>query len=337
MKILVYEYSTGGGGSSAPFPSLVREGDAMLTALIRDLVEVPGVTVSALRDARLPKPVHLSPLVEWISVSPGDNVMERYLSAMRDCDAVWPIGPETQGVLQQLCMAAECSQKPLLNTSSQGVAIAASKRLTHERLSNQGVPVVSSMALDLRGGHYPDIPMPFVVKADDGVACENTHIIQTHSDWEHFVQTHDNGVQNWIIQPYTPGESLSLSAVFAQGEAVLLTCNRQHIRQLDAHFLLEGCTVNAFNDETARVSELLKHVASAFPELWGYAGVDFIVNQQGVFVLEVNPRLTSSYPGIRDALGLNPSSLIIELLQTRCLPKLPMAPSRPVEVMWGLH
>lgn len=336
MKILVYEYSTGGGGSDAPFTSLVQEGDAMLTALIRDLVEVPGVTVSALRDVRLQKPVNTSPHVEWISVSPDDNVMDRYLSAMTDCDAVWPIAPETQGVLQQFCMAAECSQKPLLNTSSQGVAIAASKRLTHERLSEHGVPTVSSVVLDLRG-HYPEIPMPFVVKADDGVACENTHIIQTRSDWEHFVETHDSGVRNWIIQPFTPGESLSLSAVFAQGEAVLLTCNRQHIRQLDTHFLLEGCTVNAFNDERGKVNELLKRIASAFPELWGYAGVDFIVNQQGVFVLEVNPRLTSSYPGIRDALGLNPSRLVIELLQTRCLPRLPIVPSRPVEVTWGLH
>jgi predicted ATP-grasp superfamily ATP-dependent carboligase len=43
-------------------------------------------------------------------------------------------------------------------------------------------------------------------------------------------------------------------------------------------------------------------------------GIDVIVDTQGaVQVLEVNPRLTTSFVGMRDAVGVNPARLVLEL------------------------
>jgi predicted ATP-grasp superfamily ATP-dependent carboligase len=130
------------------------------------------------------------------------------------------------------------------------------------------------------------------------------------------------------------GESLSLCGLFAQGKAILLSVNRQHIHQQDNTFMLKGCCVNTIADENGIFSGLIQQIAAAIPELWGYAGVDLIRNKGGLHVLEINPRLTSSYAGLRAALGVNPAQLVIDLLDSGHLPHLAERPLHPFEVTW---
>jgi predicted ATP-grasp superfamily ATP-dependent carboligase len=49
-------------------------------------------------------------------------------------------------------------------------------------------------------------------------------------------------------------------------------------------------------------------------------------------VLEVNPRLTTSYAGLRDALGINPARLVLDLLHEREQPFAPIPRGRAIEV-----
>lgn len=50
------------------------------------------------------------------------------------------------------------------------------------------------------------------------------------------------------------------------------------------------------------------------PQLFGYAGIDFIQTEAGEdLVLEINPRLTTSYAGIKQALGVNVAELVLNL------------------------
>jgi predicted ATP-grasp superfamily ATP-dependent carboligase len=58
---------------------------------------------------------------------------------------------------------------------------------------------------------------------------------------------------------------------------------------------------------------LITKIASALPELWGYVGIDLIENTQ-TWVLEINPRLTTSFVGIYDALGINIVEAVLQLL-----------------------
>ncbi len=71
---------------------------------------------------------------------------------------------------------------------------------------------------------------------------------------------------------------------------------------------------------------LAQRVAEALPGLWGYVGVDFILSDAGAMVLEVNPRLTTSYVGRRKSIGANPAAWVLGLLdQTLPLPAAPRA------------
>jgi predicted ATP-grasp superfamily ATP-dependent carboligase len=171
-----------------------------------------------------------------------------------------------------------------------------------------------------------------VIKADDGLGCEDIRIIEDALHWEEF-NGHDHS-GDWVIQPLLDGESLSLCGLFAQGKARLLSVNRQHIQQLGNTFTLNGCSVNVIRDENGIFSGLIRQIAAAIPELWGYNGVDLIRNTEGIHVLEINPRLTSSYAGLRSALGVNPAQLVIDVLDSGDLPHLAERPLHPVEVTW---
>jgi predicted ATP-grasp superfamily ATP-dependent carboligase len=331
MKLLVFEYITGGGMTTAPSSSLVREGDAMLFALLRDLADIPGLSLLALRDSRLTRSTHVAPTVQWINVEPNDAVMSLLQCAIEQVDAVWPIAPETGGVLEYICALVRDKGKALLNTQADGVRLAASKILTATRLRDKGVPVVPTQRWQSPSAHTP-FPFPMVIKADDGVGCEDTRIIEDALHWDEF--NGQDHLGDWVIQPLQDGESLSLCGLFAQGKARLLSVNRQHIQQLGHIFRLNGCSVNVIRDENGIFSGVIRQIAAAIPELWGYNGVDLIRNTEGIHVLEINPRLTSSYAGLRAALGVNPAQLVIDLLDSGHLPHLAERPLHPFEVTW---
>jgi predicted ATP-grasp superfamily ATP-dependent carboligase len=68
------------------------------------------------------------------------------------------------------------------------------------------------------------------------------------------------------------------------------------------------------------------------PELWGYAGVDVMRCEQELRVLEVNPRLTTSYAGLRRSLGINPAALVLDLWRSGTLPEFDPVPQNPIEI-----
>lgn len=328
MKILVFEYITGGGMLGEAIPrSLAQEGELMLTALLRDLSDLPDVRTVVFRDARLPLSGRKFSGASWVFVDRKDELECHLVDQIERCDAVWPIAPETGGILERLCRRVEAAGKALLTSPSDAVSLAASKLATVKRLQNKGVSAVSTYALS------ESIPLEFprVVKPDDGVGCEGARIIETEWVWKTWAAETDD-LARYVVQPLIEGESLSLSALFAHGKARLLSCNRQRIVRSRGGFALRGCEVGAIRSGLAAYRALADWIAEAVPELWGYAGVDLMQCEQGPRVLEINPRLTTSYAGLRQSLGINPAALVLELWRSGILPEFDAESGKPVEI-----
>lgn len=335
MKILVFEYVTAAGLAEAPTGSLLAEGELMLAALLADLSAIPGVEMLALRDRRLPLPGSTKSGIEWVWVEPPRDGLARLAATLPRVDAVWPIAPETGDILESICRAVEQAGKSLLSTPAAGVRLAASKHATIQRLQAHGVPVVPTERLESGNSALLPVSPPCVVKPDDGAGCEAAWIVRSQAEWDENRERLATGT-NWIVQPLIAGESLSLSAIFSRGHAVLWTVNRQHIVEEGHGFRLAGCGVNAIDDSERTFADLVRRVAAAVPELWGYAGIDLIRNEAGLHVLEINPRLTSSYAGLRSALGGNPAASVLELWRSGRLPDDGTSSRRVVEINWGL-
>jgi predicted ATP-grasp superfamily ATP-dependent carboligase len=306
MRVFAFEYFSGGGLAGRPLPaSLAREGDLMLSTLVRDLAELPGITVIASRDPRL-TPL---PDCETIVPEPGEDPFTLYARGLALSQAAWPTAPEGAGLLERLSRAAEAAGTTLLGCRPDAVRLAASKHATARALGKHGIPVVPTYA----SGETPaPIPGPWVLKPDDGAGCEDTEILD---DRARALARLAGDPGRLVIQPWIEGEPLSLSLLCRDGTARVLACNRQRITIRGGRVSLDAVLVNAVPDAGGRFTRLAQRIVAAVPGLWGYVGVDLVLSREGPVVLEINPRLTTSYCGLRRALALNPAALVLGLLQ----------------------
>ena len=326
MRILVCEFVTGGGmPPDMPIPaSLAREGDLMLHALLDDLLDVPGVEVTVTRDARL---TPLSPRVHSITVRDTRESWALWEELARTAEAVWPIAPETDGALERFSRLVESAGRPLLNSGADAVSITASKAATAAALSAAGLPVVPVWRItDVK---EPPGDGPWVVKPDDGAGCTDTALLHDRKDWARWRAASDRA--GFVVQPFVPGTPASLSMLCRNGRAWPLTVNRQQVALAGSSFVYRGGVVGA-GDFGPALSDLAQGVAAALPGLFGYVGVDFTAAAGGPKVLEVNPRLTTSYVGVRRATGVNVAAAVLDMLRDPSTAPAPVNRVEPVSL-----
>ena len=306
MRFFVYEHITGGGFMGSALPaSLAEEGELMVRALIRDLLDIPGAEVLAMRDGRLPS---LSrPVRNFIpsQAEPADGLF-RHCCVV--ADAVWPIAPESSGILENISRVALDCSRVLLGSSPDAIRVSGNKLITARLLARAGIAVVPAYA------EFAALPAEFsrvVIKPADGAGCVDTYLLERAAARRWWLD-HDHG--NYLLQAFIDGDALSLSMLCRTGEAKLLCINRQRVIVENGKFRFTGVGVNELADREGIYARLAGEIAAAIPGLWGYVGVDLIQTAQGPLVLEVNPRLTTSYVGLREALRCNPAALVLGLI-----------------------
>jgi predicted ATP-grasp superfamily ATP-dependent carboligase len=304
LKVFVCEFITGGGLYNAPLPpSLTQEGGAMMESLLADLLELPGIELTTTRDPRLP-PLPL-PVTTHVPQH-ADEVWPLWQRCIDDADAVWPIAPESGGVLERISTMAQ--SKKLLGSAPGAIRIAGSKRATALHLARHGIAVVPTYL------PVEFVPQPgsHVAKPDDGVGGEDARLFD---DCDRMREWLNEGRQHsHVIQPWLAGDPASLSMICHQGRAQLLSCNRQLIDIIDGSIHYCGSLLNGMAGHREAFDAIAGMVAGALPGLAGYVGVDVMVDDSQVTVLEINPRLTTSYAGLHRAIGRNPAGLVLDLL-----------------------
>ncbi len=320
MKVLVFEYITGGGLNDALLPdALAREGQMMRDALVSDLCEINGIEVLLFRDIRTPFPSDkiASPnKLSIITIKARDNYRAIWLEALKKVDAVWPVAPETNQILADLCQDVEVANKVLLTSGSTAVVLTGDKLKTYQVLSRYDVKMAQTVAMSQ---FCYTTEHTWVLKPVDGVGCDHAQVIQSIEDYQQ-VQKKCSVPEEWIVQPFVKGVSMSLSVLMRDGQAILLSCNQQKIIIKSGRFELIGCRVNVEPENRKELALLLQTLTKQIPGLWGYVGIDYIDSETGPSLLEINPRLTTSYVGIRKALGVNVAGLVLQLM--RGLPEL---------------
>jgi predicted ATP-grasp superfamily ATP-dependent carboligase len=279
MKVLIFEYITASGDASE---SLAREGQMMLDALLSNFAKLSNVEVMV-----------------------ADK--NEFQQQLKTVDAVWIIAPESDGILERFCRYVEDANKILLTSSAKAVAQTANKLTTFQILNAAKIPTVPTKVFNSANDY--DQTKEWIIKPIDGAGAENTFLLTSQNDWS----TLPSLEKNYLIQPHYHGEKISLSCLFKNGKARLLCINLQQFKIENQQFVLKTIDVNYKLDD-GHYQKIASQIAQAFPDLWGYVGVDLIETEDACFVLEINPRLTTSFVGIEKSLGLNVAELVLTLL-----------------------
>ncbi len=306
-RIFVCEYVSGGGcRADAELPAIATEGDGMLRALLRDLGSIEGLSLSTARDARLPR-IDGPWEVRWIRA--GEDPWPAWRGQIEAADAVWPIAPETGGVLERLSRMVEQAGRTLLGSRPDAVALTSSKRATARWLARNGIPVIESHAV---AGPIPDSITGWIIKPDDGAGCEATCYCTDREAIQRWRASPPAG--HFIIQPYIEGVPASLSMLCYDDSAAVLAYNRQDIELSDGQLHFRGVAVGDLVADRPTLAALAQAVCRAIPGLRGYAGIDLVLSAAGPMVVEVNPRLTTAYVGLRAVIRRNPVELLLPAL-----------------------
>jgi predicted ATP-grasp superfamily ATP-dependent carboligase len=313
LRLLICEYVTGGGFVGSPLPpGLAREGDMMVDALVKDVAALDGVDIVMVRDSRLAS-MAVPDACRVIRVD--ENPWKVWRAAIEQVEAVWPIAPETGGALLRLSELVVRTGRTLIGSRPFSVSLTTNKQMTAAHLASCGVPIVPTVrARDVLRQGLPDGRHGWVVKPDDGAGAEATHLFRSADELRQWL-TVSTGADNLVVQPYVPGMAASLSVLCRDGRSWLLSCNRQDIVIEGGAFRFRGCVVGGLEHRRPICARLAAAVTAAIPDLWGYVGIDFVDGDLGSVVLEINPRLTTSYAGLRQAIGVNPAELVLRLLQ----------------------
>lgn len=315
------EFITGGGLAAEALPeSLANEGTFMRDALLRDLAELDQYELVTLHDFRLAAPIQAK---HSIAVAPG-KFKEQFTQALGQVDMVWLIAPESKGALlelSELCYEAEKAENGsvFIGSGFDTMLTGTSKTLCYEALHAARIytlPVHAGEDL-IQEPYYESLQHQhlekWVVKPEDGAGCEGIRVFESLHDLKGWI-AQDERFQHFLAQPYQQGIAASFSMLCRNGKAWLLSCNQQHIELHNSAFKLTGVTVNGMLPYWQRFETIARKIAQMLPDALGYIGVDVIVAPETdkIYVLEINPRLTTSYVGLHEALNANPAKLILD-------------------------
>ncbi len=290
----------------------MAEANAMVAALVGDLTALDGIHVTLCWDNRLPPPSFPTDRVALFPVAPGEDPEARWRYAAARCDVVWPIAPESDGLLGHVSALFRSTGRPVVACTPDAIALASSKTATVAQLAAHGIAAIPTVSF----GAPPPPADRHVVKPDDGAGCLDTFIVADIATW---TPPHAG---RWIVQPLVEGVACSLSMlVDNDGGVRLLGCNRQRVERGSGNFSFHGVEVGAMEHRRAAWEPLARAIAAAIPGLRGYVAVDLIdrpddTESDGPVVVEVNPRLSVGYSGLSRVLGWNPAGDILDLFNT---------------------
>jgi predicted ATP-grasp superfamily ATP-dependent carboligase len=322
MRLFVSEYLTSGAWL-APFGdgSLAREGRAMLLAFLEDARAIDGVQAITTWDARLgafpgdDDDSGLSRVEVHVSES-AEHGLELFRRLAAECDTTLVISPEFDELLQSRRELVDAVGGSWLGSSAGAIALATDKLRLSSHLQRYGVPTIVTRALDVAAGESLS-EYPSVVKPRDGAGSQWTYLVRVATEWasvrEELIAS--NWKAGFVVQPYVAGAPLSASAIVGSDETVeVFSVGRQRLSD-DGRFQYLGGEIPVGDVDQADVEHVVSAACHAIPGLSGYVGFDLIQPEESpdtLLIVDINPRLTTSYLGYRALANENLASRIID-------------------------
>jgi predicted ATP-grasp superfamily ATP-dependent carboligase len=334
VRIFVYEFVTGGGLAGRRVPrSLAREGLAMRTALLEDLAAMRSHSIVATTDARFTRPaprgveiVPIDPGVQFDSVAGGLQASGKFDALIDAADAVWLIAPETGRCLERLAERVERRGKRLLGCGAAAVRMAVDKSRLPRQLARIGILHPRTVVL-AQGVSAPTaarrIGYPVVVKPSRGAGCHGVRFVRRERDLGAAIDAahRANGTGPGrrssksesgplVMQRYVRGRAASVSLLANGDRAVPLAVNEQRVTAAPA-FSYRGGVTPFDHPHAGAAGEAAARACASIPGLRGYVGVDLVLTDAGPVLIEVNPRLTMAYLGVRASINENVAALAL--------------------------
>jgi predicted ATP-grasp superfamily ATP-dependent carboligase len=308
MRVFVGEYVCGGGlakRSSQQIPSSMRaEGAAMLRAVVADLSDFADVVVPI--DPSFVREVGDVSAVEIDATKP---LWGQWVAAAHDCDAALVVAPESRGILAKAVAVLRAGGIDVVASSGDFLRVASDKLQTAKALLSAGVshpPYITTSDQRLQG--ELEKHRKFVVKPRDGCGTKEIQVFDSLDD------ARGQLADEHLLQAWIPGDAISVAVVTNGNDQTFLPAVKQTFSQTDCEYA-GGC--GPLDDESQRraMSIAARAIAAMPPTPRGFVGLDLLLGERPSedCVIEINPRLTTSYVGLRRMIVGNLAARLLDL------------------------
>lgn len=278
MRIHIYEHVTAGGlGADVP-ASLRCEGQAMLDAVVADFQRIPGVELTTAK----------GPDTFCLVIAPEfDDHLRRLSQDVLDCGG------------------------QLLGSLPRAIATVSDKYGLARIWNKRGVPRPYTDFIEPMEFAY--CGPPWVVKPRCGAGSQATYLIHNYLEAK---KTWMAARVEWqgrdlIVQKYVAGQAVSVALLMGPVQTIPLMPARQHLSDDDRLCYLGG-SLPLPEPLAERATKLALQSVDGINGLRGYVGVDLVLGEDGTdYAIEINPRLTTSYLGLRQLCEQNLAELML--------------------------
>jgi len=331
-KIFICEFASSGGFNQKNIPSsLFCEGFGMLRSIIEDFRAI-DFTIHTLLDYRIS---YLSKYLQADNikyVSEKDSFVKEFETAVKESEYCFIIAPEFSNILYNLTKIVKINRKALLSVDLKGIELGTSKFKNYKFFTKNELTTPQTHLIPFKAQlldsefvvqKFNELKTPIVIKPDDGVGAESIYYIENESHIESFFKENSHDLElgrPYVLQNFVEGKDLSVSLIGLstksknqQKPPVILSVNAQEINIKSSNGASEyfGGYTPAENCKKihTQLETIFKRVD--FSIFCGYFGIDFVRTiNHSIFFIEINPRLTTSYVGLRNIIDINPAELI---------------------------
>jgi predicted ATP-grasp superfamily ATP-dependent carboligase len=314
MRVLIHEHFTSGGRSgltlanAADHHELLVAGQGMLRPLVTDLLATGAeVMVTLAPGLSLDLPAE----VARVTSGPGTTVLAE---ALARTDAALVIAPESDDTLTTTTLEVERAGVRNLGSSSAAVRSVSDKLLLSTWLTAAGVPTPATVAgLDAAPALLATGD-EIVVKPRRSAGCVDTFVCRPGHDLSRLPDRDD-----WLVQERVPGLTASAAFVVTPDGVVPLRAGVQTIASTScgssgpSRLAYEGGRLPLDTALETRALALGRAAIEHVQGLRGFVGVDLVLGAEARDdrVIEINPRLTVAYAGLRTLARFSIADLLL--------------------------
>lgn len=305
MRVFVFEFVCAGGlGTHVP-ASLLREGHAMLAAVVADFQNLADVHVTTLiaRDYSY----HLGDDCRLTSSERLE--FEEFEDIAAECDWTLVIAPEFDDYLADYSSLVDPGC--LLGSEPTAIRLTGDKLALAEYWRLHRVPHPWTDAFE--HADLASIPPPWVLKPRYGAGSQSIFLVENAEAARKIAQAElQESADSFIVQRYLRGQAASVALLIGKRQAVALAPCTQRL-SADGRFRYLGGSLPMPAPLAERATKLALQAVANIDGLRGYVGVDLVLGDDGVdYAIEINPRLTTSYLGLRQLCNQNLAELLLQ-------------------------
>jgi predicted ATP-grasp superfamily ATP-dependent carboligase len=321
LKILLYEHAASGGFAGRAIDTgILSEGYAMLQGFAFDL-KAAGHSIVLMQDSRLESLLPFQ-VDKIIRISSSEDIDVALVENLADCDASFLIAPETDQRLSELTKIVENQGEALsLNCKSSAIELTSDKVNLGKKTRQLGLdaPKSTSFSTGVSREEIVDkiqsLSLPMVIKPSVGAGCNFASLIRDEKELGSVMEGLKDTFEDhrMIAQEFVEGVSVSVSLVCTNKGATPISLNLQNVTLASPNLISEykGGMLPYEHPLRCKAFDAARRLVESFEGLKGYVGVDLVLSDERVFVIEVNSRLTTSYIGLRNVSKINLAEAVI--------------------------